>query len=208
MSRDGRIPPAHFFCSQRFSMEPECDRDESGRPSSNAPSPGWATSSVDLERSAGGLLRVFIDRLPGPADDPDAGDADHGRRLRAGHAPAAVRARGRGRRLRAARSVVARAGPAAEEAGRLAALRRQRGRADAAGAVRRAARSCAACCSRARRRLARWCSATTARREPGARLHARRSARGAARAGGRFQGASQAATLRAADAGWTGGRKQ
>ena len=67
---------------------------------------------VDVERAAGGLLRV-TSTIPAVDGEPER--VHHGRRLRARHAPAAARAGGRGCRVRAPRGVVARARPAAEE---------------------------------------------------------------------------------------------
>ena len=72
---------------------------------------GLGYDLVEIERSAGGLLRVTID-LPwtGPNSEvlpPERRALHHGRGLREGHAPAAVRAGGRRRRVQAARGVVA-----------------------------------------------------------------------------------------------------
>jgi ribosome maturation factor RimP len=82
LGKSGRILPAHFFCSTGF-RETECGQGWPGagqvagvfREVSTAAMSGQAAIErtvtgmgydiVDIERSAGGLLRVTIDRLPG-----------------------------------------------------------------------------------------------------------------------------------------------
>jgi hypothetical protein len=95
---------------------------------------GLGFELVDVERAQRGLLRVFIDRMPGrPTRRRQR--VRHGRRLRAGHAPAAVRAGGRRRGIRAAGGVVAGPGPPAAQRSRLRAFCRPGGQRHAEAAV-------------------------------------------------------------------------
>ena len=114
---------------------------------------GLGYELVDVERSAGGLLRVFIDRVPGRTYDTGAGEFvtvdDCERVTRQLQYVLEVD----GVDYAAARGLVARARPAAAQASRLRTLRRQRGRADACSCRSRAARTGAACC---RTREAGW----------------------------------------------------
>ena len=85
---------------------------------------GLGYELVDLERSGGGLLRVYIDRVPGkvyPTGESEFVTVDDceavTRQLQYVLEVEQLR-------LRAARSVVARPGPAAQARGRLRPLRR------------------------------------------------------------------------------------
>ena len=105
---------------------------------------GLGYELVDVEQSAGGLLRVYIDHPAADAERPSA--SRHGRRLRARHAPAPARARGRRLRLRAPRGVVARPRSAAQEAPPISRASPAGGRGHAEGCRSRAARGTAASC--------------------------------------------------------------
>ena len=60
----GRILPAHFFCSNAFAL---LASQMNWQDATQRTVTGLGYELVDLERSGGGLLRVFIDRVPGAA---------------------------------------------------------------------------------------------------------------------------------------------
>ena len=172
---------------------------------------GLGYELVEIERSAGGLLRVTID-LPW---NPGAGAVRQRRGLREGHAPAAVRAGGRGRRLQAARGVVAGHRPAAAQREGFRTFCRRGDRHHAQGADGRGggtarwrptARSFAARWSAPRRAAGRSSGATSRARQAGP--EGEQEERAGAAAGAGFCAGRAARSAAGPDCGFQGAQAQ
>ena len=200
IARSGRIPPAHFFCSNAFTavFRPDVTDELADRRRTHR---RRARLRAGRPRTLGGRAAARLHRSrAGPGLSGPASRCGHGRRLR-GASRASCSTCSKSRTCDYARLEVSSPGldrplkQAAADYARFAGSEVEL----TLSCRSRAARSFAGVLRRARVTAGALVLATTARASrPGARLHARRSARSAARAGARFQGRAQGARRRAA----------